>query len=62
MNMTRLLERSLERNRLAHAYLFSGDSLETLESIARTFAKALNCAAAKSTPRTLRPVRCLPPH
>ena len=27
-NMTQLLERSLERNRLAHAYLFSGDSLD----------------------------------
>jgi len=54
MKMTRLLERSLERNRLAHAYLFSGDSLETLESIARTFAKALNCANAKTGPRTLQ--------
>ena len=38
--MTRLLERSLERNRLAHAYLFSGDSLEELEVVARTLAKA----------------------
>jgi DNA polymerase-3 subunit delta' len=54
-NMTRLLERSLERNRLAHAYLFSGDSLESLETIARTLAKALNCASAKdSAARTLR--------
>jgi DNA polymerase-3 subunit delta' len=42
-NMTRLLERSLERNRLAHAYLFSGDSLEELEVMARTLARALNC-------------------
>ena len=41
-NMTRLLERSLERNRLAHAYLFSGDSLDELEVMARTLAKALN--------------------
>src|ERR1017187_8128075 len=48
-NMTRLLERSLERNRLAHAYLFSGDSLEELEVMARTLAKALNCASARSS-------------
>ena len=39
-----MLERSLERNRLAHAYLFSGDSLEELEDMARTLAKAVNCA------------------
>jgi len=47
-NMTRLLERSLERNRLAHACLFSGDSLEVLEGVARTLAKALNCASART--------------
>jgi len=47
-NMTRLLERSLQRNRLAHAYLFSGDSLEGLEIMARTLAGALNCAAARA--------------
>ena len=47
-NMTRLLERSLERNRLAHAYLFSGDSLDELEVMARTLAQALNCASART--------------
>jgi len=47
-NMTRLLERSLERNRLAHAYLFSGDSLDELEIMARTLAGALNCASARA--------------
>ena len=46
--MTRLLERSLERNRLAHAYLFSGDSLDELEVMARTLAQALNCASART--------------
>jgi DNA polymerase-3 subunit delta' len=46
-NMTRLLERSLERNRLAHAYLFSGDSLDDLEAMARNLAKAVNCTAAR---------------
>ena len=39
-----LLQRSLARGRLGHAYLFSGQSLEDLEPIARTLAKTLNCA------------------
>ena len=38
-----LLQRSLERGRLGHAYLFSGDRLEDLEGLARTLAKTLNC-------------------
>ena len=38
-----LLQRSLARGRLGHAYLFGGDSLETLETLARTLAKTLNC-------------------
>src|SRR5579862_39122 len=38
-----LLQRSLERGRLAHGYLFSGSDLESLEAIARTLAKTLNC-------------------
>jgi DNA polymerase III subunit delta' len=38
-----LLQRSLERGRLAHAYLFSGHDLQSLESIALTLAKTLNC-------------------
>ncbi|HLH55827.1 MAG TPA: hypothetical protein VKY92_19655 [Verrucomicrobiae bacterium] len=38
-----LLQRSLERGRLAHAYLFSGHDLESLQTIARTLAKTLNC-------------------
>lgn len=39
-----LLQRSLGRGRLAHAYLFSGSSLAGLEDAARTLAKTLNCA------------------
>lgn len=39
----RLLQRSLERGRLGHAYLFTGDELAELESVARTLAKTLNC-------------------
>src|ERR1039457_3279454 len=38
-----LLQRSLERGRLAHAYLFTGHHLDELEAIARTLAKTLNC-------------------
>ena len=38
-----LLQRSLARGRLGHAYLFAGDRLEELESLARTLAKTLNC-------------------
>ena len=38
-----LLQRSLERGRLAHAYLFTGHHIEELEAIARTLAKTLNC-------------------
>ena len=38
-----LLQRSLARGRLGHAYLFTGDSLEELEILAHTLAKTLNC-------------------
>ena len=38
-----LLQRSLERQRLGHAYLFTGDHLDQLESIGQTLAKTLNC-------------------
>jgi DNA polymerase III subunit delta' len=38
-----LLQRSLERGRLAHAYLFTGHQLDELEALARALAKTLNC-------------------
>ena len=38
-----LLQRSLARGRLGHAYLFTGDSLEELELLAANLAKTLNC-------------------
>src|SRR5436190_22479140 len=38
-----LLQRSLERGRLGHAYLFSGQELNELEGVALTLAKTLNC-------------------
>jgi DNA polymerase-3 subunit delta' len=37
------LQRSLQRGRLAHAYLFAGPSGSGKEAVARTLAKALNC-------------------
>jgi len=40
-----LLQRSLERGRLAHAYLFTGHQLDELETLAKTLAKTLNCQA-----------------
>ena len=44
-----LLQRSLARGRLGHAYLFAGDNLEELESLARTLAKTLNCQRSVKT-------------
>ena len=41
--VVQLLQRSLERGRLSHAYLFAGGDLGELESVARTLAKTLNC-------------------
>src|SRR5438552_4312759 len=38
-----LLQRSVQRGRLAHAYLFTGGSLQEVEAVALTLAKALNC-------------------
>src|SRR6185295_1344583 len=39
----RILQRSLERGRLGHAYLFQGSRIEELERVARTLAKTLSC-------------------
>src|SRR5688572_8541364 len=38
-----LLQRSLARKRVGHAYLFAGDDLDRLQLVARTLAKTLNC-------------------
>ena len=42
-----LLQRSLEQNRLAHAYLFTGTDTFELEAMARTLAKTLDCQNPK---------------
>lgn len=44
-----LLQRSLARQRLGHAYLFSGDDLERLQLVARTLAKTLNCLQPRAS-------------
>jgi DNA polymerase III subunit delta' len=51
-----LLQRSLERGRLAHAYLFAGDQLDVLEGLAGTLAKTLNCL--QPVKRNGAPVDC----
>ena len=38
-----LLQRSLQRGRLGHAYVFTGQQLDRLEILSRTLAKTLNC-------------------
>lgn len=38
-----LLQRSLQRGRLGHAYLFVGNQIEELEEVARNLIKTLNC-------------------
>mgnify|MGYP003338437616 FL=1 len=51
-----LLQRSLERGRLAHGYLFTGDDLDELEGMARTLAKTLSCEQPRRAGRA--PVDC----
>ena len=43
-----LLRRSLERGRLGHAYLFSGESPDLLERVARELATTVNCTSPPS--------------
>src|SRR5438105_10108361 len=42
-DVVQLLQRSLERGRLGHAYLFCGPDFGELEAVARNPAKTLNC-------------------
>ena len=53
-----LLQRSLERGRLGHAYLFHGADLATLEVAARTLAKTLSCAKPARRQAGGLPVDC----
>jgi DNA polymerase-3 subunit delta' len=58
-----LLQRSLDRGRLGHAYLFQGADLAELEGVARTLAKTINCEQPPSTSKAGMPLdscdRCL---
>ena len=56
--VVQLLQRSLERGRLAHAYLFSGNHLDELEAVARTLAKTLNCEKPPRKTKTGLPLDC----
>jgi DNA polymerase-3 subunit delta' len=56
--VAQVLQRSLESNRLAHAYLFSGNSLAVLEPMARTLAKVVNCLAPPSRAANGLPLEC----
>ena len=54
-NVVALLQRSLERGRLGHAYLFTGEDLAELEAMGLALAQTLNCqeppqAAPDGTP------------
>ena len=41
--VVQLLQRTLDHGRLAHAYLFTGSTLDELGKMARTLAKTVNC-------------------
>jgi DNA polymerase III subunit delta' len=56
--VAQILQRSLERHRLAHAYLFTGNSLPELEGMARTLAKTLNCLSPPRRSAQGLPVDC----
>lgn len=53
-----LLQCSLERGRLAHAYLFEGHDLTELEAMAATLAKTLNCEKPPRTAKNGFPLDC----
>ena len=55
---TQLLQRSLDRGRLGHAYLFCGANLDELEGMARTLAKTLNCASPPRRSAAGLPLDC----
>ncbi len=53
-----LLQRSLERGRLGHAYLLSGARLVPLETLARNLAKTLNCERPPRRAANGQPLDC----
>lgn len=53
-----LLQRSLKRGRLGHAYLLSGNSVTEIEAVARTLAKTVNCTQPPATNDRGLPLDC----
>ncbi len=53
-----LLQRSLERGRLAHAYLFTGSDGDLAESLATILVKTLNCENPVRVPGNSLPIDC----
>lgn len=53
-----LLQRSLERSRLAHAYLFTGSDGDLAESLATILVKTLNCQNPVRAPGKTMPIDC----
>lgn len=57
-HVTQVLQRSLERDRLAHGYLFTGNAMGDMEGVARTLAKTLNCQSPPRRGASGLPVDC----
>jgi len=53
-----LLQRSLSRGRLGHAYLLSGHQIEVLEEVARNLIKTLNCRNPTRREGDALPIDC----
>lgn len=53
-----LLQRSLRRGRLGHAYLLTGNHLEELEEVARNLIKTLNCDVPRQDAGDVLPSDC----
>lgn len=53
-----ILQRSLARGRLAHAYLFCGHQLPELEQTARILAQTVNCQSPTTDPQSHQPIDC----
>lgn len=58
-HITRTLINSIKRSKIAHAYLFCGPRGVGKTSMARIFAKALNCLAGKDAPTTEPCLKCI---
>jgi DNA polymerase-3 subunit gamma/tau len=58
-HVTRTLANAIERNRIAHAYLFCGPRGTGKTTVARIFAKALNCTAGPKADFDVADPRCV---